>query len=282
MLPPPTPQCKQAVIKKVAKRSRELLISAVAPTSGDEMDQSTVPPLQPFLRGAPSQSQQPSHQPGELHQVLLLNGQLHSQSQSRELRGAWTGAALCHEPLPHQTTDATYRKKPRRCCDEEFRWSCWSCQLNPHKAKAAGFSPSKRCWAIDAQPLYDWWQARGKQSHWDWVYEAEAFRFTHYELMCFLLGADMREWPLPWTSFALGAIPRELPRKSRRSTASSLLQMHPLNSIGTLQRQSPKPIGLFPPSSCFFISTHRSGVDRSIPSLIHDRRGGENFPPPSL
>ena len=54
MMPPPLPQCKKAAIQKVAKRSRELLIPAAAPTSGDEQD--PIAPLQSFLRGAKSKS----------------------------------------------------------------------------------------------------------------------------------------------------------------------------------------------------------------------------------
>ena len=51
------------------------------------------------------------------------------------------------------------------------------------------------------------------QSHWDWLREAESFHVTHKELVTFLLGCDLEEWPLPWTTFALDAIPRELPQK---------------------------------------------------------------------
>ena len=31
--------------------------------------------------------------------------------------------------------------------------------------------------------------------------------------MCSLLEADVKEWPLPWTSFALGEIPTEIPQQ---------------------------------------------------------------------
>ena len=112
----------------------------------------------------------------------------------------------------------THPRQLVACClrsnsNEEFRWSCWSCQLHPQEAQAAGFSPSKSCWATDAQQLYHWWEIHAKQSHWDWVREAESHHISHHELMCFLLDADLREWPLPWTAFALKAIPRELPHK---------------------------------------------------------------------
>ena len=97
--------------------------------------------------------------------------------------------------------------------NSEFRWSCWACQLNPEEARLAGFSPSKSCWHSDAQQLYHWWGTHAKQSHWDWLREAESFHVTHKELVTFLLGCDLEEWPLPWTTFALDAIPRELPQK---------------------------------------------------------------------
>ena len=112
----------------------------------------------------------------------------------------------------------THPRQLAACClrsssNETHRWSCWSCQLNPEEAKASGFSPSKSCWESDSKQLYHWWEVHAKQSHWDWVREAEGYHITHHELMCFLLGCDLNEWPLPWTSFALDALPRELPRK---------------------------------------------------------------------
>ena len=102
----------------------------------------------------------------------------------------------------------------RSSSNETHRWSCWSCQLFPEEAQAAGFSPSKSCWVSDTKQLYHWYQTHAKASHWTWIHEAEELCISHAELMTFLLGCDISQWPLPWTQFALGAIPRELPRKA--------------------------------------------------------------------
>ena len=102
----------------------------------------------------------------------------------------------------------------RSSSNESHRWSCWSCQLFPEEAQAAGLSPSKSCWVSDTKQLYHWYQTHAKASHWTWIHEAEELCISHAELMTFLLACDISQWPLPWTQFALGAIPRELPRKA--------------------------------------------------------------------
>ena len=102
----------------------------------------------------------------------------------------------------------------RSSSNESHRWSCWSCQLFPEEAQEAGFSPSKSCWVSDTKQLFHWYQTHAKASHWTWIHEAEELCISHAELMTFLLGCDISQWPLPWTKFALGAIPRELPRKA--------------------------------------------------------------------
>ena len=144
----------------------------------------------------------------------------------------------------------THPRQLAACClrsnsKEEYRWSCCSCQLHPQEAKEAGFSPSKSCWLTDAKQLCHWWSAHGKQSHWDWLREAESFHITHPELMCFLLGADLREWPLPWTSFALGAIPRELPQKVGGHNPKVFGPFHrkltPADAPSEQHRQQPVP-----------------------------------------
>ena len=141
-------------------------------------------------------------------------GDLCKSWKSRSM--AWTNlhvAAYFHD-LP----GLTHPRQLAACAlrsdsNSEFRWSCWACQLNPEEASLSGFSPSKSCWHSDAQQLYHWWGTHAKQSHWDWLREAESFHVTHKELVTFLLGCDLEEWPLPWTTFALDAIPRELPQK---------------------------------------------------------------------
>ena len=59
--------------------------------------------------------------------------------------------------------------------------------------------------------------------------------------------ADMREWPLPWTSFALGAIPRELPHRSggRRPKVFGppfYRKLSPADAPSEQHRQSAVPI----------------------------------------
>ena len=53
----------------------------------------------------------------------------------------------------------------------------------------------------------------GKDSHWSWIYEAEEFDLTAREILQYLLAADLERWPFPWTSFALKALPREIPSR---------------------------------------------------------------------
>ena len=139
------------------------------------------------------------------------------------LRNSWDATSMAWTNLHvsgyvNVLPGLTHSRQLAACClrsssNETHRWSCWSCQLNPEEAKASGFSPSKSCWESDSKQLYHWWEVHAKQSHWDWVREAEGYHITHHELMCFLLGCDLSEWPLPWTSFALDALLRELPRK---------------------------------------------------------------------
>ena len=97
--------------------------------------------------------------------------------------------------------------------NESHRWSCWACQLEPEAAHAAGFSPSKSIWRTDVDQCYHWWQTHAKQSHWDWLRQAEEHCITLPELCSRLLGCDISQWPFPWWQQALKALPREIPSK---------------------------------------------------------------------
>ena len=81
------------------------------------------------------------------------------------------------------------------------------------EAAAAGFSPSKSIWPSGTAQFYHWWTVHGKDSHWAWIYEAEEFDLTTREVLQYLLAADLERWPFPWSSFALKALPREIPSR---------------------------------------------------------------------
>ena len=138
----------------------------------------------------------------------------------------------------------THPQQLAACClrsnsKEEYRWSCWSCQLHLQEAKEAGFSLSESCWLSDAKQLCHWWAVHGKQSHWDWLREAESFHITHHGPL------------LHWAPFPEGCHTRSVVTTQRflvhLSTASSRQQMHLLSNIGSSQCQPPRAIGLFPP-----------------------------------
>ena len=146
---------------------------------------------------------------------------LHSMME--ELKASWKPDSMAwvnlHVAGYYYTLDGvTHPRQLASCClrldsTQECRWSCWACNLNPAEAAAAGFSPSKSIWPSSIAQFYHWWTVHGKDSHWAWIYEAEEFDLTTREILQYLLAADLERWPFPWSSFALKALPREIPSR---------------------------------------------------------------------
>ena len=145
------------------------------------------------------------------------------QSMMEELKASWKPDSMAwvnlHVAGYYYTLDGvTHPRQLASCClrldsTQECRWSCWACNLNPAEAAAAGFSPSKSIWPSSTAQFYHWWTVHGKDSHWAWIYEAEEFDLTTREILQYLLAADLERWPFPWSSFALKALPREIPSR---------------------------------------------------------------------
>ena len=157
------------------------------------------------------------------------------QHMAQELSSSWPSDSMAWVNLHvagyyHDLGGCTHPRQLAACSlrsdsTQEHRWSCWACNLDPVEARAAGFSPSKSLWHSDVDQFYHWWTVHGKDSHWDWVREAESMSITTKEMLQFLLACDLEQWPFPWTRFALRALPREVP--SRRGGHNERLWGHP-------------------------------------------------------
>ena len=141
----------------------------------------------------------------------------------RELKATWNNHSMAWANLHvsgyyYLFSSLTHPRQLAACSlrgdsKQTERWTCWSCQLEPAKALAAGFSPSKSIWKTHVDQMYHWWEVHAGPSHWEWLAQAEEFQISMTELLNHLLGCDVTAWPFPWWKRALDALPREIPSK---------------------------------------------------------------------
>ena len=106
----------------------------------------------------------------------------------RELKATWNNHSMAWVNLHvsgyyYPFSSLTHPRQLAACSlrgdsKQTERWTCWSCQLEPAKALAAGFSPSKSIWKTDVDQMYHWWEVHAEPSHWEWLAQAEEFQIS--------------------------------------------------------------------------------------------------------
>ena len=251
MPPPPLDSFLRmgAKSKSAAKRAPSVSAARRAPSvqpkpRGRSLDRSrsqpriTGPPIRPLSPQRPKTSVRPdaSKDPEDRKRPLRAVPGANTSEKSwdenrrnfldqthRELKATWNNHSMAWVNLHvsgyyYPFSSLTHPRQLAACSlrgdsKQTERWTCWSCQLEPAKAHAAGFSPSKSIWKTDVDQMYHWWEVHAGPSHWEWLAQAEEFQISMTELLNHLLGCDVTAWPFPWWRRALDALPREIPSK---------------------------------------------------------------------
>ena len=135
-----------------------------------------------------------------------------------ELKASWKPDSMAwvnlHVAGYYYTLDGvTHPRQLASCClrldsTQECRWSCWACNLNPAEAAAAGFFPPPNplgTRALHSSTIGGLCVAK--------ILTGPGFTKLRSSILQYLLAADLDRWPFPWTSFALKALPREIPSR---------------------------------------------------------------------
>ena len=213
MPPPPLDSFLRmgAKSKSAAKRAPSVSAARRAPSvqpkpRGRSLDRSrsqpriTGPPIRPLSSQRPktavkpATSKDPEDRKRPLRAVPGANTSEKSWDENRrnfpdqthrELKATWNNHSMAWVNLHvsgyyYPFSSLTHPRQLAACSlrgdsKQTERWTCWSCQLEPAKALAAGFSPSKSIWKTDVDQMYHWWEVHAGPSHWEWLAQAEEF-----------------------------------------------------------------------------------------------------------